>query len=455
MKSRQHAPIERPWIWCAAIVVASALVGLWKGQTPIAPLSTSPSQSSMLEKPVSMLEKIEAELAQAGCPGWITLASEGEQALEATAIVPGNIQQTSRRIPHVVYPVPLRVASRTLVAAVGSADDPDDLLDGVPDLLAKPQAEAPVEDAADDLELLPAEVATPEEAVAEDGTARSEPLPTLQKPMVEEMPSPLPIPNPPVPNPPPSSPFAPPPAPSTPAPHSLAAAPASDQRTPCEFIADCQYPSAEACRKCHQRNYDEWSVSSHAYATISPMFHKFEQKINDLSFGTIGYFCYRCHSPVGTTLGISRAAPLWDLPPVAREGVTCVVCHRVNERFGKVNGERRIEPGDIHAPVYGSIGGSGVAEVIANANKYKVKTSPHDPGPGQDIHAAGVHFDQLVVSSGGRPPGHQAGSRLGTIPRLAGLQERRFVSGLSHGSHPGRSEWLCRWPRGQGERPDR
>ncbi|NOY29215.1 MAG: cytochrome C [Planctomycetes bacterium] len=223
--------------------------------------------------------------------------------------------------------------------------------------------------------------------------------------MVEEMTSPLPISNPPIPNPksqipnpPPSSPFAPPPAPSMPAPHSTGSAPASDQRTPCEFIADCQYPSAEACRKCHQRNYDEWSVSSHAYATISPMFHKFEQKINDLSLGTIGYFCYRCHSPVGTTLGISRAAPLWDLPPVAREGVTCVVCHRVNERFGKVNGERRIEPGDIHAPVYGPIGGSGVAEVIANANQYKVKTSPHDPGPGQDIHAAGVHFDQLSKS---------------------------------------------------------
>ncbi|MCG8448284.1 MAG: cytochrome C, partial [Pirellulales bacterium] len=114
--------------------------------------------------------------------------------------------------------------------------------------------------------------------------------------------------------------------------------------------------------------------------------------------GTIGYFCYRCHSPVGTTLGISRAAPLWTLPQVAREGVTCVACHRVNERFGKVNGERRIEPGDIHAPVYGSIGGSGIAEVIARKNEFKVKTSPHEQGPGQDIHAAGFRFDQLGKS---------------------------------------------------------
>ena len=125
------------------------------------------------------------------------------------------------------------------------------------------------------------------------------------------------------------------------------------------------------------------------------MFHKFEQTINNLSQGTSGYFCYRCHSPAGVTLGISRAAPLWELPLVAREGITCVSCHRVNQRYGRANGERRLEPGDIHSPVYGPIGGSGVAEVIAQKEKYKVKTSPDEKGPGQDIHTAGLGFDQL------------------------------------------------------------
>jgi len=128
------------------------------------------------------------------------------------------------------------------------------------------------------------------------------------------------------------------------------------------------------------------------------MFHKFEQKINDISQGTIGYFCYRCHSPVGTALGVSRATPLWKLPLVAREGVTCVACHRVNERYGKVNGERRIVPGNINAPVYGSIGGGGIAEVVAQKDKYKVKTSPNEKISGQDIHAAGYCFDQLGKS---------------------------------------------------------
>ena len=118
------------------------------------------------------------------------------------------------------------------------------------------------------------------------------------------------------------SPFAPPPLPSATAPHSTSTSTKkpSDPRSYCEFVADSLYPSAFACAKCHEKIFDEWSVSSHAYAAISPMFHKFEQKINDLSQGTIGYFCYRCHSPVGTSLGISRAAPMWDVPPGCPRG---------------------------------------------------------------------------------------------------------------------------------------
>jgi hypothetical protein len=189
------------------------------------------------------------------------------------------------------------------------------------------------------------------------------------------------------------------------APHSVAPkAIASGATSPkpgesrCECVARSLYPSATECRACHEKIYDEWSMSSHAYAFVSPMFHRFEQTINDLSSGTIGYFCYRCHTPAGTSLGISRAAPIWDAPLVAREGVTCVACHRINEMYGKTNGERRIVPGDIYAPVYGSIGGDGVAAAVADKNQFKVKTSPDEPGPGQPMHAAAFSFPQLSAS---------------------------------------------------------
>jgi hypothetical protein len=186
--------------------------------------------------------------------------------------------------------------------------------------------------------------------------------------------------------------------------NTAAAAKSADKRPPgeqsrCTFEAESLYPSAKTCRVCHEKIYEEWSVSSHAYAAVSPMFHKFEQKINDLTQGTIGYFCYRCHSPAGTTLGISRAAPMYDLPPVAREGVTCIACHRIREWYGKTNGERRIESGDVYAPMYGPFGGDGVAQVVDEKAKFKVKTSPDETGPGQPMHAAAFSFPQLSHAS--------------------------------------------------------
>jgi len=162
-----------------------------------------------------------------------------------------------------------------------------------------------------------------------------------------------------------------------------------------EVFSEDDFPSASKCADCHRQIYDEWSSSNHAYAGISPMFHKFEQKINDLA-PTISNFCVRCHMSVGTTLGENRAAPLWERSQVSREGVTCVSCHRVATQYGKVNGSRRIEPGDINQPVYGPIGGDGVAEVIANKDDYKVATDPSERG--NQIHSAGIRFEQLDKS---------------------------------------------------------
>lgn len=126
------------------------------------------------------------------------------------------------------------------------------------------------------------------------------------------------------------------------------------------------------------------------------MFHKFEQKINDLSSGTIGSFCVRCHQQAGTQLGEPREAPIWERSQIAREGVTCVTCHRVDEEFAKVNGERRIIEGSIHAPVYGSLEGSVFDEVLARAGSLQLATSPGEKG--RPIHAAVVKSEQISKS---------------------------------------------------------
>ena len=156
------------------------------------------------------------------------------------------------------------------------------------------------------------------------------------------------------------------------------------------------YPTAAQCGGCHKQIYEEWSSSQHAYASISPMFHKFEQKFQKLTQGTVGTFCVRCHQQVGTQLGEAREAPLWARSQISREGVTCITCHRVKEQYGKVNGERRVEPGKIYEPVYGSGQKSVIKKVLANKDTYSVKTAPD--GRGNDIHKGMITNDQITKS---------------------------------------------------------
>ena len=156
------------------------------------------------------------------------------------------------------------------------------------------------------------------------------------------------------------------------------------------------YPTAGQCGECHKQIYEEWSSSQHAYASISPMFHKFEQKFQALTQGTVGTFCVRCHQQVGTQLGEAREAPLWARSQISREGVSCITCHRVKEQYGKVNGERRVEPGKIYEPVYGSGEKSVIKDVLADKETYSVKTSTD--GRGNDIHKGMITNDQITKS---------------------------------------------------------
>jgi nitrate/TMAO reductase-like tetraheme cytochrome c subunit len=156
------------------------------------------------------------------------------------------------------------------------------------------------------------------------------------------------------------------------------------------------YPTASQCGECHKQIYEEWSSSQHAYSSISPMFHAFEQKFQELTKGTVGTFCVRCHQQVGTQLGENRETPLWAMSPISREGVTCITCHRVKEQYGKVNGERRVEPGKIYDPVYGSGDQSVIKDILASKDTYSVKTSKD--GRGTDIHNGMMTNPQITKS---------------------------------------------------------
>ncbi len=81
---------------------------------------------------------------------------------------------------------------------------------------------------------------------------------------------------------------------------------------------------------------------------------------------------------------------------MAREGVTCITCHRVGEEFTKVNGERRIIPGTIHAPVYGSLENSAFAEVVARKGELQLATSEGEVG--RPMHGAVAQNSQISKS---------------------------------------------------------
>jgi nitrate/TMAO reductase-like tetraheme cytochrome c subunit len=164
------------------------------------------------------------------------------------------------------------------------------------------------------------------------------------------------------------------------------------------FDPDKMYPSAKVCGECHPVQYKQWSNSSHAYAAVSPMFNKFEQRINDLAQGTINSFCVRCHASVGTSLGDSRAIAWWDRSAAGQEGITCVTCHRVGEVYGKNNGARRVTPGDIHESVFGPFDSTGVLKAISDARKLKILVTSDEPDkPGYiRIHQQAIESDVLT-----------------------------------------------------------
>ncbi|MGB0506681.1 MAG: multiheme c-type cytochrome [Pikeienuella sp.] len=181
---------------------------------------------------------------------------------------------------------------------------------------------------------------------------------------------------------------------------SYAIAQQNELRTPSDPHAtafkESEFPSAVQCAECHQKIFWEWASSNHAYASISPMFHKFEQRINDLASGTINTFCVRCHQQIGTQKGEPREQPLWERSQIAREGISCVTCHRVKQQFGKVNGERHVTPGTIYEPMMGANNGAGLATVLEDPDKYGVSTALDEDG--SPIHLAAVEFSQLSKS---------------------------------------------------------
>ena len=159
------------------------------------------------------------------------------------------------------------------------------------------------------------------------------------------------------------------------------------------LFVENRYPSANTCGTCHPKHYKEWSVSQHAYAQLSPIYLSLNNKINKLSNGSNGDFCLRCHSPVGANLDESSFASNLDRHPASREGITCVVCHRIDRNYNKASGRLALVEGGLTEPVFGPGGNKGLKEVLDQPEKFRVVVDPKESG--RKIHNESKLFQTI------------------------------------------------------------
>jgi len=119
-----------------------------------------------------------------------------------------------------------------------------------------------------------------------------------------------------------------------------------------------------------------------------------QMRINQKTSGTNGDFCIRCHNPVGMNLNESVYTSNLDRPPTSREGVTCVVCHRIAQPYGTVSGRLPLVEGDLSSPVYGPTGDKELKRVLSQPGKYRVVTNKNESG--RVIHRDVKQFFQMT-----------------------------------------------------------
>ncbi|MEQ8786676.1 MAG: multiheme c-type cytochrome [Pirellulaceae bacterium] len=136
-------------------------------------------------------------------------------------------------------------------------------------------------------------------------------------------------------------------------------------------LMEMDFPSAKQCSACHPKQYEEWSRSMHAYAQHSPVFEAFNLTLIERTSGTIGTFCTRCHTNIGTALGENGSRRNVHRSRIAMEGVTCVTCHRRKDGRYKASGRVAIAPGELlDGCIYGPFDGAVSEEVGSHKSSH-------------------------------------------------------------------------------------
>ena len=136
--------------------------------------------------------------------------------------------------------------------------------------------------------------------------------------------------------------------------------------------------ASSACQTCHPKQYEEWRTSMHAYAMHSPVFIAFTDYVLKGSGGTLGTFCVRCHTPIGTSSGESPILPNDKRSEVALDSVGCMTCHSQHTNQAEASAQIPVPiPGDPEPIIYGPYYGSDEHNPTGDPNDQLIKT-PHE-----------------------------------------------------------------------------
>jgi hypothetical protein len=171
-----------------------------------------------------------------------------------------------------------------------------------------------------------------------------------------------------------------------------------------DLFQNKRFPSAFECKVCHPVQFRQWSASSHAYGNLSPFFVSVENSVLGKTNGTSADTCSRCHAPIAAVLGLMQISNLKRaqfaregedfLGPVI-EGVTCVVCHRFDKKYGKRSARAMITEGDIFSPIFGPTNN----EIQAEAEQDSRLSLVTEPGKkGRAIHKRVEEYPFLRAS---------------------------------------------------------
>lgn len=136
------------------------------------------------------------------------------------------------------------------------------------------------------------------------------------------------------------------------------------------------FDDSKSCQRCHPRQYLEWNGSAHAYSLLDPIFRALQKVALEDGGEEVGSSCLECHSPVGVRSGeLPTRFEASELTSQVREGVSCLVCHRVEgpgDPGSPSNANFKLSPGDVllarlYKPVDTQAHGSASSSYVAGS----------------------------------------------------------------------------------------